>query len=278
MQATVLKSMLDVGAPLRFVYGYTAFVGINACFYAASLVWPSHSALVEVLIDSAFDLFSAVGIPILVLVNAYFSFQFDRESYQIYLQVLPPGSSERRARLQADPSEIAGFRASFDALRVQTVPDLIVRIGMNLAFCYRFKRILDELVRAKRVRLESKERVVDVHRPVPKFFAAFFYVFAIFAAYFVRRCVQSSENVCREFPECVSYTYRWHQDGFCPCITMIDTDRAPKTFDEWVNPVDVSLKVKALASTGHLRNLQLINRRLLQIPDELRGCRGMQVL
>ncbi|KAE9187892.1 hypothetical protein PF002_g25463, partial [Phytophthora fragariae] len=46
-----------------------------------------------------------------------------------------------------------------------------------------------------------------------------------------------------------------------------------KTYDDWVHPIDVFKTVQALAKPGELRSLQIINRQLLELPDELRSCR-----
>jgi hypothetical protein len=84
--------------------------------------------------------------PILVLVYCYCTFNFDHAVFKTYLEKLPPSSFEHQARVFADPAEVALFRLSFDSLRIHTLLELALRIGMNLSFCYRFKRIGDDLV------------------------------------------------------------------------------------------------------------------------------------
>lgn len=46
----------------------------------------------------------------------------------------------------------------------------------------------------------------------------------------------------------------------------------PTTFAGWSQPIDVTAKVVQLASTGDLRAIRLVNRRVPVFPDELRGC------
>ncbi|KAE9344340.1 hypothetical protein PF008_g9268 [Phytophthora fragariae] len=59
---------------------------------------------------------------------------------------------------------------------------------------------------------------------------------------------------------------------------LIDGDIAPKSYAEWMAPVDVTAKVVQLASTGDLRTVKLTNRYLPVLPEELRLCREMQYM
>ncbi|EGZ24784.1 hypothetical protein PHYSODRAFT_256968 [Phytophthora sojae] len=93
---------------------------------------------------------------------------------------------------------------------------------------------------------------------------------------FVR--VISSQAACATYPECVAYAHVWNTGGQCPCIVMIDGDRAPRTAHEWDYPEDVTDKVRALAGAGRLNGLQLINRQLRRWPDELRRCTDMRTI
>lgn len=43
-----------------------------------------------------------------------------------------------------------------------------------------------------------------------------------------------------------------------------------------MNPVDASPTVRALAASGDLRVLHVINRGLLQLPEELRRCQALE--
>ncbi|KAF1780222.1 Elicitin [Phytophthora cactorum] len=64
----------------------------------------------------------------------------------------------------------------------------------------------------------------------------------------------------------------------CPCLAIIGGDLVPKTFESWLKPEDVTLKVIELATTGDLRTIQLTNRYFPALPDELRRCGKMQHL
>jgi hypothetical protein len=56
---------------------------------------------------------------------------------------------------------------------------------------------------------------------------------------------------------------------------MVDGDRAPRSANEWDFPEDVTEKVRALAASGTLNGLQLVNRQLRHWPDEMRRCTNL---
>ncbi|KAG2923263.1 hypothetical protein PC115_g9000 [Phytophthora cactorum] len=67
-------------------------------------------------------------------------------------------------------------------------------------------------------------------------------------------------------------------DSLLDFALRINIDTEPKTYQEWLNPVDAYDKVKTLAGAGLLTSLQVINRQLLTWPDELRKCRDLKVI
>ncbi|KAF1791360.1 Leucine-rich repeat domain, L domain-like [Phytophthora cactorum] len=64
----------------------------------------------------------------------------------------------------------------------------------------------------------------------------------------------------------------------CPCLALIDNDFAPKTYAEWMNPKNVTAKVTQLATMGLLQIVQLTNRNLQVLPEEIRGCTEMRYI
>ncbi|KAG3062890.1 hypothetical protein PC121_g12412 [Phytophthora cactorum] len=60
--------------------------------------------------------------------------------------------------------------------------------------------------------------------------------------------------------------------------TLIDNDFAPKTYAEWMNPKNVTAKVTQLATMGLLQIVQLTNRNLQVLPEEIRGCTEMRYI
>ncbi|KAL3657473.1 hypothetical protein V7S43_017612 [Phytophthora oleae] len=281
MQMTVLLELLDNGSPRALVYGYTTFISAGSLAGAIKILVGTFSAMGEVIAGSVFDLFAAIVYPILVLVYCYYNFQFDDNVFASYVKILPVGSFELSARVFADPSEIALFRLAFDSLRIKSLLEFILHIGINLSFCYRLKRIGDILVaahlrRAQSLRAGKMRPSSNSQRPVPRVFAVFFIAFSIVVWIFANQTITDSYAHCSRYPQCVVYTYRWKfTDDLCPCRILIDTDPAPQTYEEWVRPVDVYDSVQALALAGELRSLQIINRQLLELPEELRKCRQL---
>ncbi|TMW63635.1 hypothetical protein Poli38472_002576 [Pythium oligandrum] len=56
------------------------------------------------------------------------------------------------------------------------------------------------------------------------------------------------------------------------------TDQHPCGHEEWENPPDTTPNLAALATTGHLRIIQIINYALPELPDELRACHELEQL
>ncbi|EGZ08905.1 hypothetical protein PHYSODRAFT_318763 [Phytophthora sojae] len=237
METAMLRQLLQSGSPMSLTYGFAGFLAVNALSCAVNVLTGRFSVLTEVFIDSIFDLSVAVLFPIVVLVYCYYNFDFGREVYLTYLEMLPPGSFEHLARSFASPSKIALFRVNFDCLRISSLLDFVLRISMNLAFCYRFERVLEALA------MSDSETLYSVH------------------------------------PQCVVFAHQWMpSDENCPCLIAIDIDIAPKTFDEWMSPIDAYGKVKTLAAAGMLTSLQVINRQLLELPEEVRKCSNLRVI
>ncbi|KAE9185545.1 hypothetical protein PF004_g23329 [Phytophthora fragariae] len=249
---TVLLELLETGSPAALVYGYTGFISVGSLAGAVKILVGRFSAMGEIIAGSIFDLIAAIVFPVLVLVYCYYNFQFDDAVFATYLKVLPIGSFEHSARIFADPSEVALFRLALDSLRIRSQLDLVLRVGINLSFCYRLMRIGDVLliVHLKRFLAaitQSTRSNRPRQRPVPKCFAVTFIAFSVVVWIFANQAVTDSYAHCSRYPQC--------------------------TYDDWVHPIDVFKTVQALAKPGELRSLQIINRQLLELPDELRSCR-----
>ncbi|KAL4124387.1 hypothetical protein PRIC2_007985 [Phytophthora ramorum] len=298
MQSLLLSELLEAGTPVHLTFGYAVFAALNSLFCAVEIISHRYTAFAEILIDSLFDLCAAVLFPIVVLVYSAENFDFDRAVYQINVEELPVGSFERRARMFASPTEIALFRVSFDSLRIRTVSDFFLRIGMNIGFSYRFKRVVEVLIQMQSLRqqhqgkkkgslgqqsmlLESPKAENgsrSCQRAAPKSAAILFIVYSIGVIAITQQAVSASQKACYFHPECVVFAYRWYDTEFCPCRALIDGNRAPKTYYEWTHPVDATKTVKDLAATGTLEMIQLINRQLTVLPDELRDCHNLNFL
>lgn len=278
-QAVLLNNYLEKGFPNVMVYGWAGFISANCLSCVQNILLYKHSALYEILLDSVFDLFATVVYPILVLTYCYHNFQFDHKLFQTYADVLPPGSYEIIARLFADPTQVELFRVNFNSLRDQTPLILTVRLLMNVSFWHRFKAVVTVLMKTNR-RLVYPRRNTNprmrLQKMVPKPTASLFLLVSVLVIPYTHLAIQTSAAACTPYPQCVVYAHRFPWSSVtkeaCPCRTMVDIDRAPKTFEEWINPVDVSEDVKSLAATGDLKVLRLMNRQLLQLPIELQNC------
>ncbi|POM76509.1 Hypothetical protein PHPALM_6241 [Phytophthora palmivora] len=296
MLALLLHDILETGSPVQIVYGLAAMASLNSFSFAVAIIFSSCTALVEVLVDSLFDFGSTVLYPLTVLYFCKENFHYDRAVYFISLEVLPIGSFERRARMYANPAEIALVRSFLDSLRILDEVDFFLRIGMNLAFSYRLKRIVEVLIemgcenhqhqqpRRKRsllhppVRSGSVEKMIAVQRSVPKAFAIIFVAYSVGILVITHESIVTSQTICSPHPECVVFAYRWHNSDICPCRAIVDGDSAPMMYHEWINPVDATKFVSLLAAAGALETLQLVNRQLTILPDELRGCHNLQLM
>ncbi|KAG3094146.1 hypothetical protein PI124_g772 [Phytophthora idaei] len=136
MQTFVLIKMLEEGTPVNITVGFAGFIALNSATCVVAILSGKHSAFSEILIDSLFDLGATVLLPILLLAYCAHSFDYNHDVFLIYMELMPAGSFERRARMFANPTEIELFRVSFDSLRIRSVPDLLLRISVNLGFSY----------------------------------------------------------------------------------------------------------------------------------------------
>lgn len=239
-----------------------------------------------------FDLLLAVVFPIFVLVYCYNYFQLDRNVIALNLRIYPPGSFERSVRLSSDPVQTALFRLMFDSLRIQSKLDFVLRISMNMSFCYRLIRVVQILIQAQGHEINALSSVVPKSTThlnsapkalrqlsLPRPIAAIFMIFSVMAIVVTHQAIENSQLRCGSYPECVAYVYRWSltdSNLLCPCIALIDVDRAPKSYYEWENPKNATALVSHLVSSGDLRVLQLINRRLTELPRELQRCSNLQ--
>ncbi|GMF35121.1 unnamed protein product [Phytophthora lilii] len=275
MQTFLLSRLFENGSPVYLTLGFAVFMALNSATCAFQIIGSKHSAFAEILIDSMFDLGATVLFPIVVLVYCSQTFDFDHAVFQINMELMPIGSFERRARMFADPTEIEQFRVSLDALRILSLPDFFLRIGMNLGFSYRFKRVVEVLIqmqtqsqrdKIQKKSLKHKRNILKLstqmsnsqrcQQSVPRPLALVFLTFTVGVLVVTHRAISTSQVACSEYPECVVFAYRWRNSEVCPCRALVDGDRAPRTYYEWTHPVNITETVKELAAAGTLATLQ----------------------
>ena len=63
----------------------------------------------------------------------------------------------------------------------------------------------------------------------------------------------------------------------CPCLALVDRHLVA-TVAEWNNVTDYTPVLQVLAARGHLQTVEIANRRLETLPDEMRTCTHIQEL
>lgn len=234
-----------------------------------------------------FDMLIAVGAPIYLLVHSYHNFHFDRAAFRIVMELAGPSTFERHARMNADPVQVTLFLINLNALRITTELDFCMRIGMNLSFAYRLTRVMDvieqrrEFTRSRRPTqsVSSLSSHLAAQKSVPKWVSIAFLLLSCSIIAYTHACVSWSTAACSPHSQCVAFAQRAViKSSSCPCVALVDVDKAPKTYNEWVTPLDATETVKALAVSGDLHMLQVINRKLVQWPEELHNCKNMRYM
>ena len=277
-----LQEMLRQGFPTSLVYTYASLVLASSASCSLLILSGSrHHAFVEVLVNSGFDMTNAVLFPMLVMGYCRGQFALDRASARLAQQLAASEAPfEPQARLMADVAQLALFRASFNSLRIRSVTDLAVRVGMSLSFCYRTKRMVEVLME-RRVWSHLVERSHQVEqrlqKPVPRKFALLFAVLGGAIMAYTHLAIRTSFAKCRADSECVRFAYSWPQSAAlgCPCLVLSVQDAAPRTFDQWLEPPDATSRVRRLTARGTLQVLHLVNRRLPVWPQELAACANL---
>jgi hypothetical protein len=232
-----------------------------------------------------FDLFFAVFAPIVMMLYAYYQFNLDRETFATREETLTPGSFDRIARLFADPIEVKIVKTSFANLQITGGEYILVKCFLNLLGIHKWKKVIAHLILANRVRREDKNAGVKAHahphsRTHTMVGGFLFICCSLGIAIYTALSLSTSIENCAPYPHCAVFSYRWDwgATSSCPCIVFMDRDVAPLTFDQWVNAPDVTEAVRALAANGHLQTVQIINRALPELPEELRRCTKLKDL
>ncbi|KAE8995056.1 hypothetical protein PR003_g20930 [Phytophthora rubi] len=277
LETLLLYQMLEAGSPPVLVGIFTFVAASNALACAAMMFVPHERApLAEIFIDILFDFLIIIGCPMLVVLYCLSTFTFDHAKFAINLEVFPPGWFEQGASVIADAEQIAVIYEGLKSLRIMTALNFFTRIGVNITLCFRLRLAVDLIHK-------PKKQQSSVYPKRHAFGAAFLVVYAAMLIIFVEESVRTSSLACQPHPECVVNARRWTtlEDGSltqCPCLMLIDRDLAPKTYAEWENPTNMTEKVAQLAAKGELQTVQLTNRYLGVLPEELRLCKNLRHL
>ncbi|KAG4226406.1 hypothetical protein PC116_g25185, partial [Phytophthora cactorum] len=277
LETFLLHQMLESGSPAVLIAIFTIVVASNALICAVMMFVPYKRApRAETFVDILFDFLIAIACPMLTLVYCLSTFTFDREKFAINLQVFPAGWFEQSASVVADPVQTAVIYKSLKSLRIMSALDLFSRMGVNGTLCFRLRNVVDLIH-------NPTKQQSSVYPKRSRVGAAALGIFSAVLIVFVEESMRTSSLACEPHPECVVNARRWvsAENGSltqCPCVTMIDRDVAPKTYTEWENPTNVTEKLTHLAATGDLQTIQVTNRYLGELPEELRRCNGLKHL
>jgi hypothetical protein len=225
--------------------------------------------------------------PIVVLAYAYYNFNMDRATFRSREDTLTPGMFDRIAKLFADPVEIEVFRQGFSSLQLTKPYYIVIKAFLNLLGLYKWKKVIVHLIaeaqqREQAMRCEPLRTAIRRHRSRRHLVlgAIMFICCSVGITVYTIVAIATSYQECAPYPKCAVFAFTWHarSDTTCSCIVFIDRDPMPITYEQWIHPIDVTEQVRTLAVPGTLQTLQLINRALPEIPDELRRCKNLKTL
>ncbi|GMF29618.1 unnamed protein product [Phytophthora fragariaefolia] len=207
----------------------------------------------------------------------------DRANFTTREEALTPGSFDRIARLFADPIQVQLVKTSFGNLQITGGEYILVKCFLNLLGIYKWKKVIAHLILVNRARREETYADAKIHphsRKHTMIGGVIFICCSVGIAIYTALSLSTSINNCSPYNHCAVYSYRWEwgQTTACPCIVFIDRDLKPKTYNEWINAPDATNALRALASNGYLQTVQIINRALPELPEELQRCKNLKDL
>jgi hypothetical protein len=247
--------------------------------------------------------------PLVVLVYYINSFEFDRAEFMTRLETLGAGSFDNVARIFGDPSQISSFCSAFHYLQFSSGSTLFFKSALNLLSLYKWRKIVMTLIRNHHERQAERKRKAlvgpassDTSRTasikatitkklsasmvkpkfgkyfIPKLFLSLvFLVAGVVIFVYAIGSVHSTTDLCSKYDKCVLASYQWNfGEKYCTCLVFADRQVAPKTYAEWTDPVDTTANLAELAVAGELRIVQIINRAVPELPEELRSCHHLE--
>ncbi|EGZ09473.1 hypothetical protein PHYSODRAFT_522129 [Phytophthora sojae] len=308
-QSMTMYTYLRKGFPTPIIYYYSVLL---LCNWLVTSYRSQHYVVDPNLIITrlyyTFDLFFAVFAPLVVLIYYIYTFKFDREEFLTRTETLSPGIFDVVARIFAEPSQISRFCSAFHYLQFSSGTSLFYKSALNLLSLYKWRKIVLTLIHNHQERqLERKRRALveptkpKLSRPgiikavitrtlsstpkmgkhaAPKLFLSFvFFAAGVHNFVYSIGSVQSTTALCSKYDQCALYSYYWNfGEKDCTCLVFADRVTSPATFAEWTDPKDITSHLAELAMAGELRIIQIINRAVPELPEELRRCHKMEQL
>lgn len=256
-------------------------------------------------------MFFAVFSPLVVLVYFVYHFEFDRATFRVREEVLSQGTFDRVARLFGNPAQISGFCSAFHYLQFTSGSSIFYKFALNLLSLYKWTKIIYTLIHnhheshplssspplpdavTQKVQPTSKQQhkdnqteqtLADIklrnldQRDWRKLLVSAVFLLAGGAVFvYSIVAIESTSKVCSKYTKCAEISYQWNVGSeLCTCLMYVDRQTAPRTFDEWNNPVDTTERLAELAVAGELRIIQVINRALPEFPESMRNCKHLE--
>ncbi|TMW64488.1 hypothetical protein Poli38472_011368 [Pythium oligandrum] len=310
-QTVTLFSYLRKGFPGSVITFYAMMLSFNwiISFYRFQLK-KFDRALIIARVFYVFDLFFAVFSSWAIIFYAMKHFHLDHEVIDSRIETLSPGVFDRSARLFVDPKEMSIFRLGFDSIVLSNGSIIAVKVGLLYLSIYKWRKIILYLIRSHhKLRLEQirkqnapspQPRLSGVSQAIRRLSGTqlaggmrvrkqarhhlvlgivLFLASGLSIVIYALVAFWSVDRNCVDHPQCVVVSYQWYAGRTgCPCAVFIDRKFDPRTFAEWTNPPDASLALAAAAEEGQLKAVQVVNRAVRQLPEELRHCKHLQQL
>ncbi|KAG2806360.1 hypothetical protein PC110_g4588 [Phytophthora cactorum] len=310
-QTLTLATYLRKGFPTAIIYYYSVLLLCNwlvACYRSQRYV--ADPDLIIARLYYTYDLFFAVFAPLVVLIYYVDTFDFDRAAFQTKMETLGVGSFDTVARIFGDPSQISSFCSAFHYLQFSAGSTLFYKSALNILSLYKWRKIIMTLIHNHHERQTERKRKASV-KPVPResqtgiikayltkrlsgtisrpkfvqhfipklFLSLSFLVAGICMFVYSVGAVQSTKALCNKYDKCVLASYQWNYgEKHCTCLVFADRHIAPAMYAEWTNPVDTTTDLAELAIAGELRIVQIINRAVPELPEELKNCDHLEQL
>ncbi|GMF66270.1 unnamed protein product [Phytophthora lilii] len=249
--------------------------------------------------------------PLVVLIYYINTFEFDRAEFITRTQTLSPGTFDNVARIFGEPSQISSFCSAFHYLQFSLGSTLFYKSSLNLLSLYKWRKIIVTLIRNYHERkMERKRKAlikpvatvitkaatikaviteklsVSMRKPklgrhfFPKLVLSLgFLAVGIYNFVYSIGSVVSTTELCSKHDKCVLTSYSWNfGHKHCTCLVFADRQTSPKTYAEWTDPEDTTENLAELAIAGELRIIQIINRAVPELPEELRKCHNLEQL
>ena len=229
----------------------------------------------------SFDLFFAVFAQLVVLFVAYLNFSFDRAYFDKQIEMV--GGFEATARIYVDPAQVSVFRLAFQNVQLTTPLGLNIKVFLNFFSLSKWRRIVIYLINTSHERRLHVTHVVTKPSKIKKrhfvAMSALFLGATLGILTYTVVAIQSSRAICAIHTHCAVISYQWNA-GYhdCTCLVYIDRDPAPKTYAEWVDPVDTTDELALVAAAGDLKIIQIMNRKLEKLPEKMRRNRQLELL